>query len=212
MNKPLTTIFALTLMFISAIASSQTSEIIELDEKNSYQYKNYYEDGSIKSIVGFYTKKPYSSVESFEADLKKYKVKYHGERKKYYQNGQLKESVVYKKGKVTEFMKQYFEDGEEYSVGTEDMPEFQFDLQQQNIWLSQKVQEIENKSNINLQGNGMIVLEISKDGSIKSVKVRTSDETQEKYLMEIGKQIEVKKPAKKDGQNIGTRFAFKVEF
>ena len=34
-------------------------------------------------------RKPNPSVESFEAKLKDYKVKYHGERKEYYQNGQL---------------------------------------------------------------------------------------------------------------------------
>jgi len=57
----------------------------------------------------------------------------------------------------------------------------------------------------------MIVLEIGKDRTLKGIKVRTSDATQEKYLLEIAEQIEVKKSAKKNGQNIGTRFAFRVE-
>ncbi|MBK9016751.1 MAG: hypothetical protein IPM82_23225 [Saprospiraceae bacterium] len=162
-----------------------------------------FEDGSIKSIVWFYAKKPYPSVDQFEAKLKDYKVKYHGEQKEHYQNGQLKEIVVYDKGKVIEFAKHYFEDGEEYAVSTDVLPEFQFDIQQQNIWLSQKIQEIEEKYKINLQGNAIIVLEIGKDGAIKSVKVRASDEAQKKYLMEIGEQIGVKKPAKKNGQDIG---------
>ncbi|MEP7197900.1 MAG: hypothetical protein ABI851_15385 [Saprospiraceae bacterium] len=182
-----------------------------MDEKNAYQYKSYFEDGSVKSIVGFYAKKPYASVAIFEAELKEYKVKYHGERKEFYQNRQLKEIVVYEKGKVIQFIKQYFEDGEEYSIPIEVMPEFQFLLHQQNIWFSQKIQEIESKYNVQLEGNGLIALDISKDGTVKSVKVKAPDETQKKYLLEIGNQIEVKKPAKKNGQFIGTRFAFKIE-
>ncbi len=211
MNRKIKFICLVALVLISTMAISQTSEIIKLDEKNAYQYKSYYEDGSVKSIVGFYAKKPYESVEAFEARLKEYKVKYHGERKEFYQNGQLKEIVVYEKDKVIEFAKHYFEDGEEYAVSTDEKPEFQFDMQQQNIWFSKKIQEIESKYQVNLEGNGIIALEIGKDGTVKSVKVRAPDETQKKYLLEIGNQIEVKKPAKKNGQDIGTRFAFRIE-
>lgn len=143
--------------------------------------------------------------------MKEYKVKYHGERKEFYQSGQLKEIVVYKKGKVVQFMKQYFEDGEEFSVGTETKPEFQFAIEEQNLWLNKKIKEIEAKYEINLEGKGLIVLEISKDGTIKTVKAKTADETQKKYLIEIGEQIKVTKPAIKDGQAIGTRFAFRIE-
>ena len=211
MNLKIKFICSLAFILFSTMAISQASEITKLDEKNAYQYKNYYEEGGVKSIVGFYAKKPYESIEAFEAKLKKYKVKYHGERKEFYQNGQLKEIVVYEKGKVIQFMKQYFEDGEEYSVPTDMMPEFQFPVQQQNIWFSKKILEIESKYNVQLEGNGVIVLEISKDGTVKSIKVRAPDETQKKYLLEIGNQIEVKKPAKKNGQDIGTRFAFRIE-
>jgi len=150
MNRLLTFLYVIVLILFSIKANSQSSEIIELDEKNSYQYKSYFEDGSIKSIVGFYTKKPYHSVESFEVQLNKYKVKHHGEQKKYYPNGQLNEIVVYKKGKIIEYMKQYFEDGEEFAVPTDEMPEFQFDIQQQHIWFNQKIQEIENNYEVNL--------------------------------------------------------------
>lgn len=211
MIKQIKLLLSITLIFFSTIANSQSSEIIKLDEKNAYQYKSYYEDGSIKSIVGFYAKKPFSSVELFEAKLKDYKIKYHGERKEFYQNGQLKEIVIYKKGKVIEFMKQYFEDGEEFSVPTDEVPEFQFDIQRQNIWFAKKIKEIESKYNIELEGKAIIALEISKDGIIKTVKVKTADETQKEYLMEIGNQIEVKKPAKKNGEDIGTKFAFRIE-
>lgn len=211
MNKLLKFLCVITFMLITALANSQSAEMIKLDEDNAYQYKSYHEDGSIKSVVGFYATKPYSSVEAFEAKLKEYKVKYHGERKEFYQTGQLKEIVVYDKGKVIVFAKHYFEDGEEYAVPPDVMPEFQFDIQQQNIWLSQKIQEIEKKYNVNLQGNGMITLEIGKDATIKSIKVKAPDDAQEKYLLEIGKQIEVKKPARKNGEDIGTRFAFRME-
>ena len=98
---------------------------------------------------------------------------------------EIKEIVVYKKGKVIEFMKQYFEDGEEFSVPTDEMPEFQFDVQKQNIWFAKKIKEIESKYNIELEGKAIIALEISKDGIIKTVKVKTADETQKEYLMEI---------------------------
>jgi hypothetical protein len=204
-------LIAFAFVLISTISICQSSEIINLGENNAYQYRSYYGQGIIKSIVGFYAIKPYASIEVFENELKKYKVKYHGERKEFYQNGQLKEIVVYQKGKVIQFMKQYFEDGEEYSVPTDIMPEFQFPIQQQNIWFSQKIQEVESKYNIQLEGNGVVVIEISKDGTIKSVKADAADETQKKYLLEIGNQIEVKKPAKKNGQDIGTRFAFRVK-
>lgn len=203
--------FLVAFILVSTIANSQLSEIVKLDEEYAYQYKSYYEDGSKKSIVGFYAKNPYSSVEVFESKLKEYKVKYHRESKEFYQNGQLKEIVVYDKGKVIEFAKHYFDDGEEYAVQTDVMPEFQFDIQQQNIWFNKKIQEIESKYQVNLEGIALIVLEIGRDGIIKSVQVRAPDETQEKYLLEIGNQIEVKKPAKKNGQDIGTRFAFRIE-
>lgn len=211
MYRKIKFICLITFVLISVIANSQSSEIIELNEKNAYQYKSYYEDGKIKSIVGFYSKKPYSSVEMFEAKLKDYKVKYHGERKEFYQNGQLKEIVVYNKGKVKEFAKHYFEDGEEFSVGTETKPEFQFNIQEQNIWFNKKIKEIEAKYKIDLKGNGLIALEISKDGTIKTVKARTASENQKKYLIEIGEQIKVTKPAMKNGEAIGTRFAFRIE-
>ncbi len=211
MTKQIKFLFTITLVLLSTIANSQSSEILKLEEKNAYQYKSYYEDGNIKSAIGFYAKNPFSSVEIFEANLKKYKVKYHGEQKEFYQNGQLKEIVIYQKGKVIEFMKQYFEDGEEYSVPTDEMPVFQFDVQKQNIWFGKKIKEIESKYNIQLEGKGIIALEISKDGTIKSVKVKAPDETQKKYLLEIGKQIEVQKPAIKDGKEIGTRFGFRIE-
>lgn len=211
MNNKIKFIHLIAFILISEIALGQSSEIVKLNEKNAYQYKNYYEDGSIKAVIGFYSKNPYSSVEIFEAELKDYKVKYHGERKEYYQSGQLKEIVVYKKGKVVQFMKQYFEDGEEFSVGTETKPEFQFDIKEQNTWFHKKIKDIEEKYEVNLEGKGLIVLEISKDGTIKTVKAKTDDETQEKYLIEIGKQIKVIKPAIKNGQPIGTRFAFRIE-
>lgn len=200
-----------TFILMATIANSQTSEILKLDEINAYRYKSYYKDGSIKSIVGFYAKKPYSSVESFEENLEDYKVKYHGERKEYYQSGQLKEIVVYDKGKVIEFAKLYFEDGEEYAVPTDEIPEFQFDIQEQNIWFSKKILEIESKYKVSLEGNGVISLEIGKAGTIKSVKVKAPIESQEKYLLEIANQIEVIKPGKKNGQDIGTRFSFRIE-
>lgn len=198
-------------VLISTIGNSQSSEIIKLDEKNSYQYESFYEDGSVKSIVGFYAKKPYLSIEIFEEKLEDYKVKYHGEQKEFYPNGQLKEIVVYQKGKVTEYMKQYFEDGEEFAVPTDEMPKFQFDLQEQNVWFNERVQEIESKYDINLEGDGLIALEISGDGTIKAVKVRAPIEDQEKYLLEIGNQIEVVEAAQKNGLNIGTRFGFRIE-
>lgn len=84
-------------ILFSTMLICQTSKIIKLDEKNAYQHTSYYEDGSVKSIVGFYAKKPYEFVEAFEAKLKKYQVKYHGESKEFYQNGQLYEIVVYEK-------------------------------------------------------------------------------------------------------------------
>ena len=128
MNNLITFLCVIAFVLITTVANSQSSEIIKLDEENAYQYKSYYENGKIKSIVGFYAKKPNPSVESFEAKLKDYKVKYHGERKEYYQNGQLKEIVIYDKGKVIEFAKHYFEDGEEYGIAIDVMPEFQFDI------------------------------------------------------------------------------------
>lgn len=203
--------FLIAFILILTTANSQSSEIVKLDEKNVYQYISYYEDGSKKSIIGFYAKEPYSSVELFEAKLKKYDVKYHKERKEFYRNGQLKEIVNYNKGKVIEFAKHYFEDGEEFAVSTDLMPEFQFDIHQQNIWFNKKIQEIESKYQINLEGKAIIALEIGRDGTIKFIKVKAPDKTQEIYLLEIGNQIEVKKPAKKNGQDIGTKFAFKID-
>jgi antitoxin component YwqK of YwqJK toxin-antitoxin module len=193
------------------IVNGQVSEIIKLDEKNAYQYKSYYEDGSIKSVVGFYTKRPYSSVEEFEEKLKRYKVRRHGARKEYYPNGQLKEIVIYRKGRVVETMKTYFEDGEEYSVVTDELPKFQFDFNDRDNWIQSRINELELKYDIRLDLQGMIVLEIRKDGTIKSLNVRAADKSNEKYLLEIGNQIEVLEPAKKNGQNIGTRFAFRFE-
>ena len=178
MNNKIKFIHLIAFILISTIAISQSSEIVELDEKNAYQYKSYYVDGSIKSVVGFYEKKPYLSVDTFEAKLKEYKVTYHGERKEFYQSGQLKEIVVYEKGKVIQFMKQYFEDGEEFSVETETKPEFQFDIEEQNIWFNKKIKEIEAKYEIDLEGKGLIAIEISKDGTIKTVKARIDDENQ----------------------------------
>lgn len=211
MNRKIKFACLIAFILISSIGNGQSSEIIELDDKNAYQYKSYHEDGSVKTIVGFYAKKPYPSIEEFEEKLKKHKIKYHGDRKEFYESGQLKEIVVYEKGKVIEFAKHYFEDGEEYAVSTDEMPEFQFDIQQQNIWFAERIKEIESKYQVNLEGQGIIALEIGKDGTIKSVKVRVPDETQKKYLLEIGNQIEVKKPAKKNGQDIGTRFAFRID-
>lgn len=196
---------------IPKIATSQSSEIIKLDEKKAYKYKSYYEDGRIKSIIGFYANKPYSSVEEFESKLNDYKIKEHGEQKEFYKNGQLKEIAVYKKGKVVEYAKNYFEDGEEFSVGNTEIPIFHFDIQKQNLWFDNKIQEIEKRDNVNLEGKGLIVLYISKNGKIKSIKLRGPDDNQEKYLLEIAEQIKVIKPAKKDGQDIGTKFAFKIQ-
>ena len=211
MTKQIKWFLLITLIFLSTIANSQSAEIIKLDEKNAYQYKSYYEDGSVKSIVGFYAKKSYSSVEAFEAKLKDYKIKEHGEQKEFYKNGQLKEIVVYKKGKVVEFAKNYFEDGEEYSVANIEMPKFQFDAQQYQSWFNNRIQEIEKKNKVNLEGKGLIALNISKNGTIKSIKVRAPNETQEKYLLKVAEQIKVTKPAKKDGQDIGTKFAFRIQ-
>ena len=200
----------LLLLLIPVIGNSQSAEIINLDEKNACQYKSYYEDGSIKSIVGFYAKKPYSSVKSFESKLKDYNVKYHGEVKEFYPNGQLKEIVVYKKGKVIEFAKNYFEDGEECVIVADKIPVFQFELQDQKRWFDQKVSEIESKYEVDLEGNGFIALEISKEGLVKAIKVRVSEKKLEKYLIEIGEQIVVDKPAIKNNQNVGTKFGFRV--
>lgn len=206
-------IFAFTTLFllISIVANGQSSEIIKLDEKNSYQYKSYYEDGSIESTVGFYVKKPYSSIQEFEAKLKAYKIKYHGERKEFYPSGQLKEIVVYKKGKVKEFMKQYFEDGEEFSVGKEDVPQFNFNLKQSNEWLVERIQEVEKKYQVNINGKVLFTLDISKDGTVKESKVIGPNEVQKKYLLEVVEQIKIVKPAMKNGQAIGTKFFFRVE-
>ena len=211
MDKIIKLVLIIICFGIPIIANSQSSEIIKLDEKKAYQYKSYYEDGSIKSIVGFYAKNPYSSVEVFEAKLKDYKIKEHGEQKEFYKNGQLKEIVVYRKGKVVEFAKNYFEDGEEYSVANIEMPKFQFDAQQYQTWFNNRIQEVEKKNKVNLEGKGLIALNISKDGKIKSIKVRAPDDTQKKYLLEIAEQIKVTKPAKKDGQDIGTKFAFRIQ-
>ncbi len=58
----------------------------------------------------------------------------------------------------------------------------------------------------------MIFLEISGSGEIKAVKVRIENKEHTKYLMEIANQIDVIKPAMKNGESIGTRFAFKIDF
>jgi len=91
------------------------------------------------------------------------------------------------------------------------MPEFQFNIQQQNIWFGKRIQKIEKKYKINLEGKSLITLDISKDGTIKLIKVRVPNEAQEKYLLEIAEQIKVVKPAIKNGQNIGIKFAFRIE-
>ena len=58
----------------------------------------------------------------------------------------------------------------------------------------------------------MIRLSISKKGEIKNLEiVKSSDESNDKYLMEIGNQIQILKPAVKNGQPIGTRFVFKID-
>lgn len=201
----------LVLTFVSISVSGQSSEIEQLAEKNAYRYTSYYSNGNIESIVGFYSRKPYSSIEEFEEDLNGYKVKYHGARKEFYESGQLKEIVVYEKGKVVEFSRTYFEDGEEYDVVTDELPKFQFDVQAQGAWFSKKIKEIESKYGVSLEGQGLIALEISKSGEIKAIFVRVADEAQEKYLREIAEQIQVVEPAKKDGQSIGTRFAFRIQ-
>lgn len=211
MSRTIKFFYAVILILLPIVGYNQSSEIVKLDEQNAYEYRTYYEDGSTKSIVGFYAKKPYPTVESFEAKLKKYKVKFHGDQKEFYPSGQLKEVVVYKKGKVIEFAKHYFEDGEEFAVPPDEIPEFQFDIQEQQVWLSQKIQAIEKKYDVDLQGRGTIALEIGSTGAIKNIKVSSPNESLEKYLLEIGEQIEVTKPAKKNGQNIGTRFAFRLE-
>ncbi|OAV45128.1 hypothetical protein [Lewinella sp. 4G2] len=210
MRQTIQLIYLVILVVISMNLNGQSSEIVTLDEKNSYQYKSYYKDGSLKSVIDFYAKKPYSSVETFELKLEAYKIKYHGESKEFYENGQLKEIVVYERGKVIQFMKQYFEDGEELSVHTESLPEFQFIIEKQNIWLNNKIKETEEKYKIDLEGQGVILLEISKDGTIKTVKAKTAIESHRKYLIEIGEQIKVTKPAMKNGEPIGTRFAFRI--
>mgnify|MGYP000447736088 CR=1 FL=1 len=199
------------LLFLTSCAFSQNSKIVEFEEDKTYNYISFHENGQVKKEIGFCAKKPYKSVEDFEAKLKEYKIKEHGAKKEFYSNGQLKEIVVYKKGKVIEYAKHYFEDGEEFSVGTETKPEFQFNMNDQNLWFANRIAEIENKYEIDLQGNGIIALSISGNGSIKDIKVRVENEANEKYLIEIGEQIEVKKPANKDGRDIGTKFAFKIQ-
>lgn len=199
------------ILLLSLSSYSQNSEIVKLDVKRTYKYISYHENGQIKQEIGFYAKKPFNSIEEFEAKLKVYKIKKHGTTKAFYPNGQLKEIVVYKKGKVIEFAKQYFEDGEEFSVGTETKPEFQFSINEQNQWFADRIAEIEHKYEINLSGNAVIVLFISADGHIKDIKVRTKNVGYEQYLIEIAEQIEVKKPAHKDGKDIGTKYGFKIE-
>jgi antitoxin component YwqK of YwqJK toxin-antitoxin module len=198
------------LLLLNSI-NAQKAEIVDLPESKVYKYVSYFENGQIEKEIGFYAKKPYKSIEEFESKLKDYKIKNHGERKEFYSNGQLKEIVVYKNGKVIEFMKQYFEDGEEFSVGKETKPKFQFESNEQNQWFAERINEIESKYGVNLEGDGLIALFISGDGSIKDIKVRTNEESHEKYLIEIGKQIKVTKPANKDGKDIGTKFAFKIQ-
>ncbi len=77
--------------------------------------------------------------------------------------------------------------------------------------VSQRIKEVESKYKVELNGKGLIALEISKDGIIKSIKVKVNDKNHEELLMEIGKQIKVIKPAMKNDVPIGTKFAFKIE-
>lgn len=211
MNTIIKTAISIAIFLFATSALCQNSEIVELTEAKTYKYVSYHDNGQIKNEIGFYAKKPYKSIEEFESKLKEYKIKEHGEKKEFYSSGQLKEIVVYKKGKVIEYAKTYFEDGEQFLVTTDELAVFQFSLDEHQLWLAKRVEEVESKYGIKLKGNGIIALEISENGTIKSVKARTKDEDQKKYLIEIGEQIKVIKPAMKDGQNIGTKFAFKLQ-
>ena len=212
MKKTLITAgITIVLIVLTQFSYGQNSKIVELPEDKTYKYISYHENGQIEKEIGFYAKKPYKSIQEFESKLKDYKIKRHGPKKEFYPNGQLKEIVVYQKGKVVEFAKNYFEDGELFSATTDELVEFQFKMNEQNLWFARKIQEVEEKNGVNLEGKGMIVLEISHDGTIKSVKARASKEENKKFLIEIGEQIEITKPAVKDGKNIGTRFSFKLQ-
>lgn len=200
-------------MVIANHCFGQTSEIIKLDEGRAYKYVSYYENGQIENEVGFYAKKPFKSVEAFEGKLKDYKIKNHGTQKTFYPNGQLKEVVVYDKGKVIETAKTYFEDGEQYFITTaEQSPVFQFEMDEYPVWLSDRVHALEEKYSIDLKGRGFVQLGISKDGSIKSIEVPSRFKENEKYSIEIGEQIEVKKPAHIDGKPVATKFGFLIRF
>lgn len=198
-------------LFLASHLHSQSAEIIEMETEKTYKYISYHENGQIEKEVGFYSKKPYKSVVEFETKLKNYKIKEHGAKKEFYPNGQLKEIVVYKKGKVIEFAKHYFEDGEEFSVVTDELPVFQFSMEEQNLWFANRIKEIEGKYSLSLDGNGFIALEINRDGIVKSIKIPKKFAENEKYLLEIGEQIKVVAPAIKNGQPIGTKFGFRVQ-
>lgn len=200
-----------SLILFSNYTFSQKAEIISLAEDRTYQYISYHENGQIEKEIGFYAKKPYSSIEEFETELKDYAIKEHGPKKEFYSNGQLKEIVVYKKGKVIEYAKTYFEDGEQYAVHTDELVAFQFSISERDLWFASKIKEVEEKYGINLDGNGIIALDIAQDGSIKSIIAKGNSKEDKKYLIEIGEQIKVVKPAIKDGQNIATKFAFKID-
>lgn len=201
----------LSFLIFCVSAYSQDSKIIDLPEERAYKYISYHSNGQIEKEVGFYAKKPYNSIAEFEKKLKAYKIKNHGPEKKYYSNGQLQEIVVYEKGKVTEFARQYFDDGEEYFVVLDERPTFQFRIAEYNSWFFKRIREVEKKYNINLEGVGFIALEIRKDGTINSVKIPSKYKDNEKYLIEIGEQVQVLKPAIKDGQPVGTKFGFRID-
>jgi len=199
------------ILLISFYSYSQNSEIIELEDDKTYKYISYHDNGQIEKEIGFYAKKPYKSIEEFEAKLKEYKIKEHGAKKEFYVSGQLKEIVIYQKGKVIEYAKNYFEDGEQFYVVTDERPIFQFSVDEQNIWFANRIKDIEDKYGVNLEGTGFIALEINKDGEIKSIKIPSKFAKNEKYLLEIGEQIKVIKPAIKNGNFVGTKFGFRVQ-
>ena len=199
--------------FSSIVFCQHKAEIIPLAEKEAYEYKNYYEDGTLKSSVGFYAKNPFRSVEEFEEKLKDYKIKYHGERRGYYPNGQLKEIVVYKKGEVIEAAKNYFEDGEQCIIVIDTPPKFQFKLEEQDIWFGQQRQKIATKYGVKLEGTFIFTLGFGKTGEIKELEIRRiPNEEHASYYIEIAHQVKVIEPAIKDGQYTGTRFTFRVVF
>jgi len=201
----------ISLILFANYCFSQQSEIKALAEDKAYQYLSYYENGQIEKQIGFFAKQPYQSIEEFEVKLKDYKIKEHGASKEFYPSGQLKKIVVYKKGKVIEYAKHYFEDGEQFSVPADELAEFQFTMEEQDVWFARKIKDVEQKYGITLEGKGIIALDISYDGTIKAIQAKGDSEEDKKYLIEIGEQIKVVQPALKDGKPIGTKFAFRIE-